>query len=99
MQKRYSEEERREILDKLAASGISRKAFCREQGLCYATLGNWLKKAKEPDRAAFAVIDVSDDRNGSVSGDITVDLASGLRVHFPVSVSMSYLVQFCREIA
>lgn len=38
---RYTDDEKRRILEELAGSGLNRAAFCRERGLCYASVGAW----------------------------------------------------------
>jgi len=42
--KRYSEQEREELLALFNQSGYSASRFCKEMGLCHGTLKRWLSK-------------------------------------------------------
>ena len=47
--KRYSAEEKARILEHYSESGLSLTAYCRQSGLCYATLRNWRERRGRAD--------------------------------------------------
>lgn len=99
--RRYSTSERASILDRLATSGLSRAAFCRREGLCYATVSAWLTRERRSERSSsLSLVEVSaEDPARSVAGGVTVALPSGLEVRFGESTPLATVADFCREVA
>ena len=95
--KRYTEAEKRTILDELAASDQSRAAFCRERGLCYGSVGVWAK-ALGVSAAPAGFIEVGCQEE-SASGGIEVWLPQSICVRFNAETITSALVDFCREMS
>ncbi len=52
IRRRWSPEEKAEILGRFHASGLSREAFGREEGISSTVLGNWLQKKSKREIAA-----------------------------------------------
>ena len=104
--KRYSAAERDWILEELRASGLSRAAFCRREGLCYGTLGMWLKSAAEESATQdgnpvtfMELTDAgSDDQAAATHGWIEVMLSRGTVVRFASGTDVGVVVRFCREL-
>lgn len=95
--KRYTDEEKRTILDELAISGLNRAAFCRERGLCYASVGAWAKaRSGSPVPAGFVEVNV--DRVSGQSG-IEVWLPGAVCVRFGADTELSMLADFCRRVS
>jgi transposase-like protein len=97
MIKRYTETEKSEILEKLAASGVNRAAFCREHGYCYATLGAWLKRRDTGPAPSFALAMIEPEQTQQSMAAIEAVLPSGMKVCFPSSIAMESLAEFCRR--
>ena len=49
MRRRWSPEEKSEIIERFHASGLSREAFGRKEGIAPSVLGNWLRKESNGD--------------------------------------------------
>jgi len=96
--KRYSETERREILERLEGSGLSRAAFCRREGLCYATVGQWVKKPGAGLSTALALVEVDGVETGG-GGEVTVELPGSVKVRFGRGAGTDEIVRFCRGIS
>jgi len=101
--KRYSEQEKTDILERLAASGKSRAAFCRDEGLCYATVGNWLGRELSASQgacktSALTLLELDSSGQTDSTSGVRVEVGGGVSIHFESSVSPSALAQFCREV-
>lgn len=105
--KRYSAVEREWILEEFQRSGLSRAAFCRREGLCYATLRAWLKRApgeeatkRDGESVTFVELDRegAEDRIDPGSGCIEVVLVGGSVVRFAGGTDVSLVARFCREL-
>lgn len=100
--KHYSLDGRRWILEELAKSGLSRAAFCRREGLCYASVTRWAAAAEEKARkndAGVQLLEVGPVENPDNSVcRIEVVLSGGTRVCFAGAVGMGELARFCREV-
>lgn len=102
--KRYSDAERKWILEEFTASGLSLAAFCRREGLCYATVSGWRKRGEgSPAQTGGGVTLVelqSDDQPGEATGagQVEVVLPGGGRVCFAAGVSVVDVARFCREL-
>jgi hypothetical protein len=95
--KRYTEAEKRAILDELGASGQSRAEFCRTRGLCYGSVGAWSKE-RGLSSAPAGFVEVSSD-DISVSSAIEVWLPQSICVRFSAGTAISELADFCREVS
>jgi transposase-like protein len=45
--KKTTEAERRQLVKECLASGKAKRAWCREKGIAYSTLTNWITKTKK----------------------------------------------------
>lgn len=57
--RRHSKEERAAIISAYLRSGQSRQAFCAENGICSATLANWLREHRAEALPGFQRVHVS----------------------------------------
>lgn len=48
---RYSAEEKQQIIEQWKQSGLSRRAFCRQQNLSYNSLTHWTRKKRNRSRS------------------------------------------------
>ncbi len=105
--KRYSVAEREWILEELRASGLSLAAFCRREGLCYATVCGWRKRAQAGDSAAagegpITLVELqteAEPAEGAGAHDgIEVILPGGIRVCFAKGSDVTDVARFCREL-
>ena len=60
--RRRSKEERAAIISAFLRSGQTRQAFCLENGLCAATLANWLREHRSSALSGFQRVHVSGPR-------------------------------------
>lgn len=104
--KRYSDEERQWVLEEFRASGLSLAAFCRREGLCYATVGAWHRRERFGDNAegtgTVTLVELRSDsestKEAGTEAVIDVVLADGTRVCFSGGIDVSELARFCREL-
>ena len=107
MAKRYDRAERERVLSELAASGLSRAAFCRREGLCYATVGSWLKRSEQETAGMESAASdspqwlelTSEDRAVPMMNAVRVRLGESVVVELPESIGLSELARFCREVS
>lgn len=80
--KRYTQEEREEVLSSFDQSGQSVTGFCREQGLSYPTLKRWLDERIEKTDG-LRLIEVRSDREEANDSSclMTIRLPNGLECH------------------
>ena len=96
--KRYTDEEKRRILEELAASGLSRAAFCRERGLCYASVGAWAKARVADSETPIGFVEVGYPTQPSSTG-VEVWLSGSICVRFSPGTDSSELANFCQRMA
>ena len=93
--KRYTQAERLEVLERLAASGSSAREFCRREGLNYQSLLRWRQRhaagsaaegdrledddAREHSRAVFLEVDLERPA-ARREADIELEIAGGIMV-------------------
>jgi hypothetical protein len=96
--KRYSDLEKNQILQAWAESGLNRAAFCRERGLCYASVGAWAKARSRGSTGPVDFVEVS--MRAALTGDgIEVWLPGSICVRFGADTSAEALAQFCRRVS
>ena len=98
LMKRYTDGEKQSILNELSSSGLARAVFCRERGLCYASVGAWKKAAahKAPARSAFVEVDFS---QSVPAARVEVWLPGSVCVRFEAGAQMATLVDFCQRVS
>lgn len=80
--KRYSKEEREELLSSFDQGGQNASCFCREQGLSYPTLKRWLDERAENTEGLRLIEVRSDDEAGNERHCLmTIRLPNGLECH------------------
>jgi hypothetical protein len=96
--KRYSTEEKNQILNDLAASGQSRAAFCRPRALSYKRVCRWVYAQPKAVNAssAFARVDLTD---APVDESVEVWVGSSLCVRFTQGTAPAVIASFCREVS
>ena len=96
--KRYSTEEKNQILNDLAASGQSRAAFCRSRALSYKRVCSWVYAQPNAGNApsAFARVDLTE---APVDEPVEVWLGSSLCVRFAQGTAPASIASFCREVS
>ncbi len=96
--KRYSTEEKSQILNDLAASGQSRAAFCREHGLNYKRVCSWFYAQSQVGSApsAFAQVDLHEE---CVDSGVEVWVGSSICVRFAQGTAPTTIASFCREVS
>ena len=82
----------REVLGRLAPSGLSKAAFCRSEGISPVTLGRWLGEFGSDARASTGTgfVEVRLDR-GSSRPTFQLELSSGRRLHIPPGFDVAEL--------
>ena len=91
--KRYSAQERGQLIEAYEASGKTRQAFCEERGLKLATFHGWLKKDV---KSAPGFTEVEITTKGSAP--IEIGLPGGARVGVYLNGDQSELIRLCRGI-
>jgi len=94
---RYTDDERRAILDDLASSRQSRAAFCRERSLCYKRVGRWVK-VHIVSTLPVGFVEVDPPVSLSSTG-IEVWLPSSICVRFGAGAPTSTLVDFRQKVS
>lgn len=81
---RLREAHAREVLGRLAPSGLSKAAFCRTEGISPVTLGRWLAEFGSAARPSLGTgfVEVRLDR-GSSQPAFELELPSGRKVRVP----------------
>ncbi|MEM9159222.1 MAG: transposase [Verrucomicrobiota bacterium] len=91
--KRYTQEQKQELLELFSQSGMNVSRFCKEMNLSYATLKRWL--SPEPSKPVqFVEIGEADPSGGRLS----VALPNGLWAEFPLSTDKSVVASWIREL-
>ena len=87
-----TDDEKRALLVEWRASGASRTAFCKAQGISWKTLGDWSARLDAPDSTvptSFADVEVVPD---PAAWPLVLELAgSGHRVHVPPAFDVASL--------
>ncbi len=74
--KRLSEEQRKAILKRYHQSELTREAFAAQEGMCTATLGNWLRAERGSTAAAVPAISFQELRLPPVGGTWAVEIVT-----------------------
>jgi transposase-like protein len=74
----------RQIIGRQERSGLSVKAFCRQEELCAHSLYLWRRRLNQRQAESFAVLEVKPDPSECVALEVT--LANGDRVRIPSGV-------------
>lgn len=98
--RRWTAEQRREVLAQFAASGLTQAEFCRRVGLSAATFSTWCRKTTRGGNSAndtvggFARVQVAPPFPAMPTGAaIIVQVDDGLRVTVPVGTDAVWLGQ------
>lgn len=75
------------MYDEWCQSGMSRKAFCREKGIGYATFNYWCKRLSDTGRSGFTEVALPSVQTGTIE----LTLPSGARLSFQELPSTSWL--------
>lgn len=96
--KRYSTEERNQVLNDLAASGQSRAAYCRERALSYKRVCGWVYAQRNAGSApsVFARVDLQEE---CVDSPVEVWVGASLCVRFAQGTAPTAIASFCREVS
>jgi len=91
--KRYSEDEREELLSLFDQSGYSASRFCKEMGLCYGTLKRW--RSRESPR-----VDLVEVANpvGIESASLRVFLPNGIQCEIAGGFGRGETADLIREL-
>lgn len=81
------------IITEWQASGLSKKAFCRERGIVYQTFHNWCKRANSSTPVGFVELSLSRSER-SVGCEVV--FPSGVRMIFQHEPSASWLREVLR---
>lgn len=91
--KRYTKEQKNELVELFRKSGQSATRFCKERSLSYPTLKRWL--GPQPSKPVqFVEIGEADPGGGRLS----VALPNGLWAEFPLSTDKSVVTAWIREL-
>ena len=100
--KRYSEEEKTEILSKYEKSGLSLFRFCRQEKLNYQTVARWAGVESKKRMTPVELVEVElsgESHHGQVSGEQrVVRLPQGMEVIFEGGEDIAEIARFCREV-
>ena len=91
--KRYTQEQKKELVELFRQSGMNASRFCKEMNVSYPTLRRWL--GPEPSKPVrFVEIGEADPCGGRLS----VALPNGLWAEFPLSTDKSVVTSWIREL-
>lgn len=91
--KRYTEDQKQELLELFGQSGMNASRFCKEMKLSYPTLKRWLGPA--PTKSV-QFVEIADPR--CEDGRLTVALPNGLWAEFPLLADKSTIASWIREL-
>jgi len=104
--RRYSQDEKREILSSFRDSGLSLHAFCIRSRFCYTTLRRWVDENErltpsDSSPREHSFVEVKLDKNSiALSSPMEIMLPGGveIRVHSQNQVAWAgELVHLCKE--
>jgi hypothetical protein len=90
---KYTEEQVQVIINEWQASGLSKKAFCRERSIVYQTFHNWFKRIGKSPSAGFAEVSLPVCEQ---SDSCEIIFPSGARMVFQGQPSASWLREVLR---
>ncbi|MBD5778227.1 transposase, partial [Pelagicoccus sp. NFK12] len=91
--KRYTAEQKQELLELFRQSGMNASRFCKEMNVSYPTLRRWLgPESAKP--VQFVELDGAERGEGSLS----VALPNGIWAEFPLSAERSVVADWIREL-
>ncbi len=81
--RRFTLEQRAEILGKFHDSGLTKEAFARQEGYHSSMLGNWLRKEREASHPTptLVPVDVKPRKPPVAASSLDIVLRSGHRIH------------------
>lgn len=91
--KRYTAQQRREILDLFARSGLSASRFCALRALSYPTLKRWLGSAASKS-TKFVELESSESSGRRLS----VAVGNGLWLDFSMDADKAVVASWIREL-
>lgn len=90
---KYTEEQVQVIINEWQASGLSKKAFCRERNIVYQTFHNWFKRIEKSSSVGFAEVKLPLLEQSS---DLQIIFPSGARMVLQGEPSASWLREVLR---
>ncbi len=93
--KRYTEEQKQELLELFRQGGLNASRFCKEMGLSYPTLKRWLGPSPAPAKPV-QFVEVGEAE--SSDGRLAVALPNGLWAEFPMDAEKSVVADWIREL-
>lgn len=91
--KRYTEDQKQELLELFRQSGLNASRFCKEMSLSYPTLKRWLGPAPA-NPVQFVEIGEAESNDGRLS----VALPNGIWAEFPLCAEKSVVASWIREL-
>lgn len=91
--KRYTQDQKRELLELFRQSGLNASRFCKEMKLSYPTLKRWLGPG--PSKSV-QFVEIAEPR--SEDGRLTVALPNGLWAEFSMDAQKSVIASWIREL-
>jgi|GEM_PF-1231090 len=91
--KRYTQDQKKELLELFGQSGLNASRFCKEMKVSYPTLKRWLgpKPSRQVQFVEIGEADSSDAR-------LSVALPNGLWAEFPMDANKSAVSDWIREL-
>ena len=80
----------RGVLVRRERSGLSVRAFCRQESLCEATLYAWSRRLAEKNPVSFAVVQVRPETRAEGAA-VELILVGGERLRIPTGVDITTL--------
>ncbi|MDQ8183899.1 transposase [Pelagicoccus sp. SDUM812005] len=91
--KRYTAEQKQELLELFRQSGLNASRFCKEMNLSYPTLKRWLGPAATKP---VQFVEVGGAEPGE--GRLSIALPNGLWAEFPLDADRSVVAGWIREL-
>lgn len=100
MRRKYSVEQKNEILRDLEKSGLSAAEYCRRKDLCYSSLRRWNRDLKSGHQSGSLTLVQVGHSQVKLDTDckITVRVGTKVVVDFSSDFPLESLVLFCREV-
>ena len=98
--KHYSNEEKKAIVDKFLASGLSKSAFCKQENISASALYRWQKSVSSQNSSLPAFIPVESNTKIFTKDQlIKFKLIDGIEMLISEGISPVYIARVIKEIS
>ena len=89
---KHTQEQMEQSISSWRQSGLTKKTFCKQENIAYATFNYWCKRLSAPVQSGFSEINV----DGTLSGGHEIRFPSGARMIIQGEPSANWLRELVR---